>query len=73
MDIEARKIELIQEILKLKSEEVISTLEDFFKTSDKIYLSSEQVEMLKMSEKDVEYGRVISEEELEKIDSEWLG
>ena len=73
MDIDARKIELIQEIIKLKSEKVISALEDFFATSDKIYLSSEQIEMLKMSEKDVEYGRVVSEEELDKIDSEWLG
>ena len=68
MDIEARKIELIQEIIKLKSEEIISSLEDFFSTKDESALKPFSVKELEKriakSEDDFENGRVISHEEL---------
>lgn len=72
MNIEARKLELIQNILKINSEELFSKLESILKTQKEYSFSDEQTEMLKMSEKDIEYGNLVSEDELKKIDSEWL-
>jgi hypothetical protein len=37
-----------------------------------ISLSTEQIEMLSMSEKDIEYGKLVSESELSDRDSTWL-
>ena len=70
MNIEARKLELIQNILKINSEELFSKLESLLKTQKEYSFSDEQTEMLKMSEKDIEYGNLVSEDELKKIDSE---
>lgn len=39
---------------------------------DVLSLSSEQTEMLLMSEKDIENGNLISESELNDSDSKWL-
>jgi hypothetical protein len=68
MDIEARKIELIQEIIKLKSEKVISALEDFFATKEESVLKPFTIEELEeriaKAEDDFEKGRFISHEEL---------
>lgn len=40
--------------------------------SDVVELSDEQIIMLQLSEQDIEKGRLISQEELDKSDSEWL-
>nr|WP_319398634.1 hypothetical protein [uncultured Carboxylicivirga sp.] len=40
---------------------------------EKVLLTSEQIEMLVMSEKDIANGDIISESELDKMDDEWLG
>jgi len=68
MDIEARKIELIQEVIKLKNEEIIYTLEEFLKSKDESILKPFTVEELQeriaKSEEDFENGRVISHEKL---------
>ena len=37
-----------------------------------ISLTSEQIEMLEMSERDIENNIIISEAELEKMDKKWL-
>ena len=37
-----------------------------------ILLTSEQIEMLEMSERDIENNIIISEAELEKMDKKWL-
>jgi hypothetical protein len=37
-----------------------------------ISLTSEQIEMLEMSERDIENNNIISEAELEKMDKKWL-
>jgi hypothetical protein len=49
-------------------DKILSSIED----QEKINLSSEQIEMLMMSESDIENNRLISEEDLEKQDEEWL-
>jgi len=67
MNIEARKLELIGNILKINSEELFSKLESLLKTKKKYSFSDEQIEMLKMSEKDIEYGNLVSEDKLKEI------
>ena len=69
------KNNLIDRILATKNEKLlkaISTIFESTQTDEIISLSSEQIEMLLMSEKDIENGNLISESELDKSDSEWL-
>lgn len=40
--------------------------------NEKIQLTKEQKLMLEMSESDLQYGRIISQNELDKNDLEWL-
>ena len=42
------------------------------KNEDILNLSSEQIEILSMSEEDMKNGNLISESELGKLDSKWL-
>ena len=37
-----------------------------------ISLTHEQIEMLEMSEQDIELGKLVTEQELEKTDKKWL-
>ncbi|SHI79170.1 hypothetical protein SAMN05444280_10617 [Tangfeifania diversioriginum] len=37
-----------------------------------ISLTHEQIEMLEMSEQDIEFGKLVTEQELEKTDKKWL-
>ncbi len=66
------------DIIHPKAEELLHNLADLqlINISEAeeniVHLSSEQKEMLIMSEKDIEYGNIISEKELDEIDSAWL-
>ena len=69
------KNSLIDRILATKNERLLEALNSIFDStqSDEIItFSSEQIEMLSMSEKDIEAGNFISESDLKKRDSEWL-
>ena len=63
---------------KLKEVEDISLLKKIQKllkripTETSYILSEAEIEMLKMSEDDIKAGRVISQEQLDKEDLEWL-
>ena len=47
---------------------------DFINKKDSfISLTSEQVDMLEMSEQDIDFGKLVSEQELEKRDKKWFG
>jgi hypothetical protein len=73
--IETIKNNLIDRILATRSEEFLLSLEAIFKSKnydEVIALSSEQIEMLMMSEHDILNGDVVSEEDLNKNDFEWL-
>lgn len=73
--IEIIKNNLIDRILATRSEEFLLSLEAIFKSKnydEVIALSSEQIEMLMMSEHDILNGDVVSEEDLNKNDFEWL-
>lgn len=67
---------LIDKILATKNEELLEAIEKIISSTqhdNKFSLSSEQIEMLTLSEEDIEYGKLISESDLQKTDDEWLG
>ncbi|WP_298514451.1 hypothetical protein [uncultured Kordia sp.] len=69
------KNKLIDQILVTKNEKLLSAIENIFSatsTEEKLVLDSYQIEMLMMSEKDIEEGRLISESDIEEQDSEWM-
>jgi hypothetical protein len=69
------KNSLIDRILATKNEQLLEAIKSIFESTqseDIISLSTEQIEMLSMSEKDIEQGKLVSESELSKRDSKWL-
>ncbi|MDA3816622.1 MAG: hypothetical protein PF486_04535 [Prolixibacteraceae bacterium] len=57
------------------NEQLLSAIENIFnstQTDDKLTLDSQQIEMLKMSENDIQDGNLISESNLEEEDSKWM-
>ncbi len=73
--IEIIKNNLIDRILATRNEKLLQAISNIFEstqTDDIVSLSSEQIEMLLMSEKDIESGNLISESELNESDSKWL-
>jgi hypothetical protein len=67
--IENLKNRLIDEILVTKNVQLLEAIEKIFtsvKNEDKISLTSEQIEMLEMSEKDIQNDNIVSETELDK-------
>lgn len=69
------KNSLIDRILATKNERLLEAIKSIFDSTQSeeiVSLSSEQIEMLLMSEEDIQTGKFISESELNKRDSEWL-
>lgn len=69
------KNRLIDRIMVTKNEQLLSAIDNIFNATqveEKLALNSNQIEMLMMSEKDIEHGSLISESELNKADSEWM-
>ncbi len=69
------KNNLIDRILATKNEKLLKAISNIFDSTQReeiMSLTSEQIEMLVMSEKDIENGNLVSESELNKTDSEWL-
>ncbi|WP_313099214.1 hypothetical protein [Epilithonimonas sp.] len=77
MNIESRKIEFVQAFLNLQSEELISQFEKLLKKAKqsekelKPFTMEELHERIAKSEDDFENGRFKTQEELEKISSNW--
>ena len=74
-NIDTVKNRLIDKILLSKNEQFLLAIENIFVSTQKeviISFSSEQLEMLMMSEQDIENGNLVSESDLEKLDAEWL-
>lgn len=67
---------IIEKLLTITDEAFLTNLSYIIDNSELIgepnKLSKEQILMLKMSEKDIEMGRLITQEELDKSDIEWL-
>ncbi len=75
--IDAVKNRLIDKILATRNEKLLEAIETIFTSTQKekeaVILSSEQIEMLVISEQDIKYGKLISETEVDKLDSKWPG
>ena len=66
---------LIDKILAIQNADFLKALDKLVSSSaqaDKVILSSEQKEMLRMSQADIEAGNVISHSDLNKEVEEWL-
>ena len=73
--IDSIKNRLIDQILATKNERLLEAINNIFEFTQQdniVALSSEQIEMLQMSEKDIENGNLVSELNLNKADSEWI-
>ena len=73
--LETIKNNLIDHIMATKNEKILLTIENLFKSdkSEETYnLSSQEIEMLAMSEADILNGNLISEQELDELDKKWL-
>lgn len=73
--IQTTKNRLISRILATKNEDLLAAMETIFantQQSETVSLTSEQIEMLLMSELDIASGNLISEEELDKLDNQWM-
>lgn len=69
------KTRLIDRILTTNNKNLLIAIENIFVSTQKeeeITLTSEQIEMLLMSEDDISKGDLFSESELEKYDRKWL-
>ena len=69
------KNRLVDRILAVQDEKFLEAVEKIFVTTQKeeiLKLYPEQKEMLMMSDADIATGHVVSESELEKLDSQWL-
>jgi hypothetical protein len=69
------KSRLIDRIQVSKNEKLLQALETLLSSSqsdENLHLNSFQIEMLKMSQKDIENGNLISEKELESKYEKWM-
>ena len=73
--LETIKNNLIDHIMATKNEKILRAIENLFESSksEEIYsLSSQEIEMLSMSEADILNGNLVSEKELDEQDKKWL-
>ena len=73
--LESIKNRLVDRILAVQDEKFLEAVERIFVTTQKeeiVKLCPEQIEMLMMSDADIAEGNVVSESELDKLDSQWL-
>ena len=68
--------QLIDKILAIKNKDFLEALDKLVasssSSSDLVELTAEQKEMLEMSDDDIESGRLISQEAMNKRNLEWL-
>lgn len=68
--------DLISQIMASRNEKLLKEVNNIFdstKENNTVTLNPHQIKMLMMSERDIENGSLISAEDLEKSDLEWLG
>ena len=67
---------IIDKLLTISNKDYLSALYQLVSTSavndDIVQLSESQILMLNMSDEDIKNGRIVSHDELDKIDLEWL-
>jgi len=73
LQISKQKYDIISWITKLENRELIRDLHKLATTDEEIvHLSDAQISMLRMSEDDIQQGRLVSEEELAVQDEKWF-
>jgi len=67
---------IIDKLLTISNEDYLSALYQLVNTSsmgqDKVQLSEEQVIMLQLSDEDIATGKLITQDQLDKDDLQWL-
>ena len=75
-NIETLRASLVQKIFSTENIILLEAINKIFsstETEDKMYkLSENQKKLLQLAEVDIEYGRLVSDEELRKMDEEWM-
>ena len=77
-NIEALRSKLVERIFSTKNVNFLQAIENLFLSvqpngeSNQYILSETQKEMILIAEDDIKYGRTISDEELRKLDEEWM-
>ena len=75
-NIETLRASLSQKIFSTENIILLEAINKIFsstETEDKKYkLSENQKKLLQLAEEDIEYGRLVSDEELRKMDEEWM-
>jgi hypothetical protein len=69
------KNRLIDKIMVTNNEQFLSAIENIFNSTqinEKLTFDSHQIEMLMMSENDIQEGNLISESKLKDEDSKWM-
>jgi hypothetical protein len=68
--------DLIDKLLSISNKEYLLALNQLIENSaigkELVNLSEEQILMLQLSDRDIEAGKLISQEQLDKDDMEWL-
>ncbi len=76
MTIDTLRNGIIDKLLTISNKDYLSALYQLIETSftddDKVKLTDEQILMLKLSDKDIANGKLISQSQLDKNDLEWL-
>ena len=73
--LENKRNNLIDRILTTKNEKLLDAIYSIFDSTQSeeiINLNSQQIEMLEMSQQDIQKGNYISESELKERDAKWL-
>lgn len=73
--IQKLKSRLIDRIMVSENEQLLNAIEGLFSATqekEEVNLTSEQIEMLQMSEVDINENRLISEKDLMRQDEEWM-
>lgn len=75
-NIETLRASLVQKIFSTENINLLEAINQIFSSTEieekKYKLSENQKRLLLLAEEDVEYGRLVSDEELRKIDEEWM-
>ncbi|WP_281636080.1 hypothetical protein [Flavobacterium marginilacus] len=69
------KLEIFDKLKSVEDESLLKKIMVLLKTIDKkeiYHLSEYELNMVKEGEEDIKFGRVISQEQLDKEDLEWL-
>lgn len=72
--LEKIKNKIIDRVMTTKNEKLLEAIDGILESTQPeeiMSLSSEQIEILMLSEKDIENGNIISESELNESDTQW--